>query len=84
MTVTTESLGLIRFEGERIKKNSSLMEKVEPLQKTVTDENTSREGVEKEVGQLRSSAVESYELTAKLTKSEISLEIICAEVELLK
>lgn len=36
-TVTTDSLGLVRFERKAIKKKKSLVEEVEALQKTVSD-----------------------------------------------
>lgn len=82
MMVQLDSLGLVKFERKAIKRNKSLVDEV--LQKKVTDEKASREGNAKELVQLRSSVAASDALAAKLAESKISLELIHAELVLLK
>lgn len=59
MTVLTDSFGLVRFGGEVIMEDKSVIEEAEVMQKTVIDEKESWEGGEKEFAQLRSSVAES-------------------------
>lgn len=55
MTVWTDSLGLVTLGRQVIKNKKCLLEEVEMLQKTATNENVFREGFEKELAQLRRS-----------------------------
>lgn len=67
-----------------VKKHKFWVEQVEALQNSLTDEKGLRESVEREFAQPRSSVAASVALTAKFTESEISLEIVHAEVASLK
>lgn len=58
MTVSAERLGLVMFECKVIKKNRSLVEDIEILQKTFAEKKAFWEGIEEKLSQLRSSVVE--------------------------
>lgn len=79
MTVPSDSLGLVRFGCEVIKKNKCLVEDVEVSQKVATDEKESQEIVEKELAQLRGSLAASDAFSAKFMEFEKSLQNVCAE-----
>lgn len=61
-----------------------LVEEVEPVQKTNSDDKGARRGVEEKLLMLKSSGTASDELIVRLTESEEALETACAEVSLLK
>lgn len=84
MTITTDSLGIVRFRREVIQKNKYLVDELSVLQNTINDDKASREGVEEELTQLRSLVAVCDGLAAKFTEEKTSLEVIRAEVELLK
>lgn len=69
MTVPTNSLGLVHFGGNLIRKTKHLVEQVEALQNTVTDDKASGKGFEMSLAQLKSLVVASDTLTAKLAES---------------
>lgn len=68
MKVSTKCLGFTKLGCEIAKKNKSLVEEKEALQKTFTDENASDEGVWKELDLLRSSVSAFHALAAKFTE----------------
>lgn len=84
MTVPVHSFGLEKFGRKVIKKNKSLVDDVEALQKRVTDKKASGEGVKKELARLRSSVVACDGLAAKLPESEKSSQVSRAEVAFLE
>lgn len=47
MTAPTNGLGLVGFEGEKIKNDKSLVEELQVFQRTVSNDKTAQEGVEK-------------------------------------
>lgn len=70
MKVPTDSFVFVKFGRDILKKNKSLVEDLEALHTTVTDEKTSREGFKKKLIQLRGLVVAYDALTAKLTEYE--------------
>lgn len=54
MTAPTDSLEIVKFGRQSIKKNKYLAEEVEMLQQTVTDEKALQDIVKKESTRLRS------------------------------
>lgn len=68
MKVPTDSLGLLKFAREVNNKYKSVVEEVESLQRTVTDETASWKGLGKELAELKGSVAASDALTAKLTE----------------
>lgn len=84
MTVSIESLCLVTFVREVIKKKKSSMEKLEALQKTVCDEKIAWQIFEEKITALRGSVPASDVLSAKLAKSGKLLRAVCAEFTSLK
>lgn len=82
-TVPTDSLGLVNFGREVIRKES-LVNEVVALQKTVSKKTAAWEGVEKRVTELKGSVLVSDTLVASLAESDQSSVPICVEVSLLK
>lgn len=55
LTVLTDSVGLVKFGGEVIKRNKSVVEEVEAVLKKVSDKKAAWQRVEKEFTRLKCS-----------------------------
>lgn len=84
MTVLTDSLRLVKFGWDVIKKIKFLVQDLEVLEKTVTDKNAFRENIDKELAQLKSSVAAFDAWTAKLTETKKCLDTICSNGASLK
>lgn len=84
MAVPTESLGLLRFGREVRKKNRSLPEEIEVLQKAVSKEQTELAVFEEKLTDLKSLDLAYSELVAKLSESDKALYAALADLVLLK
>lgn len=68
ITFLTDISRLVKFGRDVNKKSKSLVQDVEVLQKTVTDEKAFRDDVQKQLAKLKSSITASDALTAKMTE----------------
>lgn len=80
ITVPTSSLGLVKSGRKFIKRCKSLLEDVEALHMTVTDEKTARTGVEREMTEVKDSVEAPHASIAKLAESKKLLRTVRAEV----
>lgn len=84
MTVSTDSLELVAFGRDVIKKKKALVERMGLVQRTASKEPALQVVVEERKFKSKSSVSASYALAAKLTESDKSLEASRAEVAALK
>lgn len=80
MTVSTDSVGLVGFGQDVIKKKKSLVKEVRVLQKMVRKEKAAGKQVEEELLPLKNLVTASDKLAARLTKSDNVVEAARAEV----
>lgn len=84
MSVPTDSLELVKFGREIIKKNKALVKKIGVLRNTVGKEQASRADLEEELTKLKSSVSAADALAAILKESDKSLEDTHAAISSLK